>query len=107
MMAWTGAEVCEALEVQDTSFLFSGEHKFEFISTDSRADLRGGLFVPLRGERFDGHDYVATALAQGAAGVLWSRSGELPADLSQAPILRCGDTLEGLAKLGRYHIRRR
>lgn len=37
-----------------------------FWSTDSREPQAGVVFVALRGERFDGHDYVAQAFAQGA-----------------------------------------
>ena len=35
------------------------------VSTDSRSCGRGSLFIPLVGERFDGHDYAAQAIAQG------------------------------------------
>ena len=40
------------------------------VSTDSRDILPGDLFVPLVGERFDGHSYIDMALAKGAAGCL-------------------------------------
>jgi UDP-N-acetylmuramoyl-tripeptide--D-alanyl-D-alanine ligase len=40
------------------------------VSTDSRTLSPGELFIPLRGERFDGHDFVSSALRQGAAAVL-------------------------------------
>jgi UDP-N-acetylmuramoyl-tripeptide--D-alanyl-D-alanine ligase len=43
---------------------------FAGVSTDSRTIAAGELFVALRGERFDGHDYVAEVLARGAAGAL-------------------------------------
>jgi UDP-N-acetylmuramoyl-tripeptide--D-alanyl-D-alanine ligase len=43
---------------------------FDGVSTDSRKPLPGRLFVALRGERFDGHDYLAQAAAQGAAAAL-------------------------------------
>ena len=47
-----------------------GSVPFLRVTTDSR-DLRAGdLFVALRGERFDGHDFVQKALAQGAAAAL-------------------------------------
>jgi UDP-N-acetylmuramoyl-tripeptide--D-alanyl-D-alanine ligase len=39
-------------------------------STDSREPQSGGVFVALRGERFDGHDFVAAALEQGALAAL-------------------------------------
>ena len=44
--------------------------RFLRVTTDSRALRPGDLFVALRGERFDGHDFVPAALAQGAAAVL-------------------------------------
>ena len=37
------------------------------LTADSRTVIPGALFVALRGERVDGHDYVATAAAAGAA----------------------------------------
>lgn len=40
------------------------------ICTDTRRIVPGALFVALRGERFDGHDYVAQALEHGACGVV-------------------------------------
>ena len=47
-----------------------GEARFETVGTDSRAIAPGQLFVALRGERFDGHDFVDAALAAGAAAVM-------------------------------------
>ncbi len=43
---------------------------FDSVGTDSRKTGVGQLFVALRGERFDGHDFVAQAAAAGAAAVL-------------------------------------
>lgn len=43
------------------------------VSTDTRDDLKGCLFVALRGERFDGGDFTEEALTRGAAGVLAER----------------------------------
>ena len=40
------------------------------ISTDSRSIRRGDLFVALKGERFDGHDFVQAVLAKGATGAI-------------------------------------
>jgi UDP-N-acetylmuramoyl-tripeptide--D-alanyl-D-alanine ligase len=46
---------------------------FGTVTTDSRTLEPGALFVALRGERFDGHEFVPQAAARGAAGVLVSR----------------------------------
>ena len=67
------------------------------VSTDSRADLRGRLFVALRGETFDGHDFAARAIAQGAAGVLVER------DVPGVPHVKVSSTLTALGALGAAH----
>ena len=49
------------------------ERPFAAVSTGSRSVDPGTMFVALVGPRFDGHDFVASAIAQGAAGVLTAR----------------------------------
>src|SRR6188768_7243 len=71
------------------------------VTTDTRADLRGQLFVALRGERFDGHDFAQQALAQGAAGVVIER--ELPG-VSPAVVVK--STLSALGALAAAHRQR-
>lgn len=46
------------------------------VTTDSRAASDGQLFIPLAGERFDGHAYIDGALSAGAAGCLTARVPE-------------------------------
>ena len=50
----------------------------ENISTDSRKKLDGALFVALRGERFDAHEFVSQAEENGAAALLLQRPGQDP-----------------------------
>jgi UDP-N-acetylmuramoyl-L-alanyl-D-glutamate--2,6-diaminopimelate ligase len=45
------------------------------LTNDSRAVQRGDTFVAYPGETRDGRDYIAQAIANGAAGVLWERAG--------------------------------
>ena len=61
---------------------------FSRVTTDSRAVAPGDLFVALAGERFDGHDYVAAALAAGAAAALVAddRADGIKAASSPSPI---------------------
>ena len=56
---------------------------FSRVTTDTRALAPGDLFVALKGERFDGHDFVAHALASGAAAALVadSRAASLDGNL--------------------------
>jgi UDP-N-acetylmuramoyl-tripeptide--D-alanyl-D-alanine ligase len=53
------------------------------VTTDTRGLAPGDLFVALRGERFDGHDFVQQALASGAAAALVAqdRAAALPGNL--------------------------
>jgi UDP-N-acetylmuramoyl-tripeptide--D-alanyl-D-alanine ligase len=69
------------------------------ICIDSRSLKAGDLFVALAGPNHDGHDFVAAALAQGAAAALVHR---VPEGLAgDARLLLVGDTLEALGDLGR------
>lgn len=75
------------------------------IITDSRALLPGCLFVALRGEKFDGHDFIAQAIAGGAVAVVVDEAGERQfqsawASLS-APRLVVRDTLYALGDMAR------
>ena len=55
------------------------------ISTDSRTLVPGALYLALKGESFDGHDFAEQALAAGAAGLVVSRSTDLAALLPRFP----------------------
>ena len=62
-------------------------------SIDSRTVAPGDLFIALRGENHDGHDYVNAALEKGAAGAVVERDLGIPA------LLIVEDTLAALQKL--------
>jgi UDP-N-acetylmuramoyl-tripeptide--D-alanyl-D-alanine ligase len=57
------------------------------VHTDSRSLQPGDLFVALRGERFDGNQFIAQAKAQGAVAVLCEASGEAEAAAHGLPAL--------------------
>lgn len=69
------------------------------VTTDSRAAGGGDLFVPLVGERFDGHDFAAQAAANGAKAMLWQKGRDIPADLPDVAFLLVKDTLAALQRL--------
>jgi UDP-N-acetylmuramoyl-tripeptide--D-alanyl-D-alanine ligase len=50
--------------------LIGSDAGFVGVNSDSRTIAPGELFVALKGDNFDGHDYVAEVLAKGAAGAL-------------------------------------
>jgi UDP-N-acetylmuramoyl-tripeptide--D-alanyl-D-alanine ligase len=64
----------------------SGKHRIRQISTDSRSIRRGDLFVALRGDRHDGHEFVPDVLARGAVGAIVHDEYRLPP--SSAPVRR-------------------
>ncbi|MFQ6975656.1 MAG: Mur ligase domain-containing protein [Oscillibacter sp.] len=53
-----------------------GTAKILGVNTDSRTVKAGEVFLPLVGERFDGHDYIEKALSAGAEGCLCARVPE-------------------------------
>lgn len=57
------------------------EQSFTAVSTDTRTIVEGALFVPLKGERFNGHDYVDAAIKSGAQAALWEEGQPVPAAL--------------------------
>ncbi|MGA7256263.1 MAG: UDP-N-acetylmuramoyl-tripeptide--D-alanyl-D-alanine ligase [Terracidiphilus sp.] len=77
-------------------------------SIDSRTIASGELFFAVRGERFDGHDFVAAAVERGAIAAVVSRAraASLSDAALSAPLLIADDTLHALQSLA-SHVRRR
>ena len=71
MIPCTVREICDAV---GGTLLQSSDVSVTRVSTDSRSIPEGALFVPLVGERFDGHAYIGKALESGAAGCLTART---------------------------------
>ncbi len=71
-----------------------GDETINGVSTDSRQVRKGDLFVALKGERFDGHDFVADAAQKGAVAAIVAK----PVSLSIPQIL-VADTIRALGKL--------
>ena len=73
------------------------------LSTDTRTVAAGALFVALRGERFDAHDFLPAAASAGAAAAVVGRPVAAPPGL---PRLLVADTLSALGALAHLHRRR-
>ena len=73
-----------------------GETVIERVHSDTRSLQPGDLFVALRGERFDAHDYLTQAQAAGAVAALVERADALPPTL---PGLVVADTKRALGQL--------
>ena len=74
--------------------LHGADADFAAVNSDTRKLQRGDLFVALKGERFDGHEFVARAGSLGAAGALVSRRID-----SGVPQILVADTLSALQQL--------
>ncbi|MBD2281238.1 MAG: UDP-N-acetylmuramoyl-tripeptide--D-alanyl-D-alanine ligase [Dolichospermum sp. DEX189] len=68
------------------------------IQTDTRILQPGEVFLALRGEKFDGHDFVPTAIAQGAIVAIVDHHYENPG----FPVLRVKDTLKAYQQIAKW-----
>ncbi len=87
---WTSKEAEQATGGHTTSDWSAGG-----VSIDTRTLEEGDLFIALHGPNFDGHDFVADALAKGAAACV------VDADIKGEAILKVDDTMTALEALGR------
>ena len=70
------------------------------ISTDSRTIAKGDLFIPLKGENFDGHAYMPDVATKGAACALISEDIKTPVNMT---LIKVPDTLKALQDIGVYY----
>ncbi|MBD2449045.1 UDP-N-acetylmuramoyl-tripeptide--D-alanyl-D-alanine ligase [Nostoc sp. FACHB-152] len=68
------------------------------IQTDTRIIKPGEVFLALRGEKFDGHDFISTAIAKGALAAIVDFDYENPG----FPVIQVKNTLEAYQKIGRW-----
>lgn len=80
--------------------LYGADAVIERINTDSRAIKPGDVFVALKGEFFDGHDFVADVVKAGAAAVVVAARQNV--DVAQIVV---GDTLQALGIIARLNRR--
>ena len=90
---WRVAEFVEA------SGSFDGEQVASGYSIDSRTIQPGDLFFAIRGDRFNGHDFVHAALKAGAVGAV-AAAEYAPHFAGESRVLFVNDTLVALQRLG-------
>ncbi len=102
-LQYSALQICSACDAEMASG--NGATVFTGISTDSRDIKDGDLFVPLKGDNFNGFDYVIPALQAGAGGSLIDSgfSQELSNDISDRVLIRVQDTLRSLTDLASTH----
>ncbi|QLG39321.1 UDP-N-acetylmuramoyl-tripeptide--D-alanyl-D-alanine ligase [Paenibacillus sp. E222] len=102
MIKRTLAQVAEMCGGTLTDVAAYGDVGVEGVFTDSRKPVLGSLFIPLVGERFDGHEFVQTCVEKGAAGALWQNDhGTAP----QGAVIIVEDTLVALQELASSYLR--
>ena len=89
-------DTCKIMQTPDLYPIFL---KHPFVTTDSRNCREGSIFFALKGEKFDGNDFIGQALRNGAAFAVGDRDG-LPDDKR---IIRVDDALLSLQNLASYH----
>ncbi|MCH5211192.1 MAG: UDP-N-acetylmuramoyl-tripeptide--D-alanyl-D-alanine ligase [Oscillospiraceae bacterium] len=73
------------------------------ITTDSRNTDAGTLFVPIIGEKFDGHEFIQAAFDQGAQAAITQKETEL---LVGKTIIKVNDTFKALGDIARFYKER-
>ena len=99
MLAMTVGEICRALKAR----LRQGDSATRVLaaSIDSRFVPPGAVFVALKGERHDAHDFAVAAVTAGAAALILER--EVPGVPPEIPVLLVPDALAALQDLARYN----
>ncbi|MEC6998829.1 MAG: Mur ligase family protein, partial [Pseudomonadota bacterium] len=94
---WTSKEVSEALGVPSQA-----EWQAQGVSIDTRTLSHGDIFVAIRGDRLDGHDYVSNAFENGAAVAIVSADAKFNDinGVDETHLLRVTDTQDALERLG-------
>ncbi|MBI5214075.1 MAG: UDP-N-acetylmuramoyl-tripeptide--D-alanyl-D-alanine ligase [Nitrospirae bacterium] len=83
----------------------SGNIVFTGVSIDSRTIKKGELFIALKGDRFDGHDFVDNALKTAEGAVVISNFKSQISNFKNKPLIFVDDTLKALHDLA-GHVRK-
>lgn len=98
MIALSAAKVAEILEFKGDVI----EAEIREVSTDSRKVDEHTLFIALKGEKFDGHDFILDVLDKGASLVISERP---IAGADERRVIVVQDTLKAFGKLAQYNRR--
>ncbi len=99
LVSWDVNSIAKALDViLENSTLNS---YLTDVSTDSRSIKLGQIFIALRGDNFDGHQYIDNAVQSGAGAVIAEKSGEIKIS-GNLPVFHVDDTLDALGNLAAF-----
>ncbi|MEJ2216389.1 MAG: UDP-N-acetylmuramoyl-tripeptide--D-alanyl-D-alanine ligase [Gemmatimonadota bacterium] len=103
MTHWTENDVLRALPIAErVRRNGDGSPEFDGVATDTRVPAEGALFVALRGEHFDAHEFLSAAVEGGARAAVVER---VPQSAPPLTYYQVPDTLTALGKLARYRRR--
>lgn len=94
-------KIDEILDVSEGKLLYGNKDAWiNKISTDSRQIKKGDLFIALKGDRFDGHDFIQEVIKKGASGIIISK--DVP-PITGITSIKVKDTLIALGKIAAYY----
>lgn len=103
MTFWTFDRITHALFEVLNGARIAGSASLGAITTDTRSIARGDVFVALKGERFDAHDFLSDAVVKGASALV-VHDATKAANVG-VPVYVVRETAEALGLLGRYRRR--
>ncbi len=103
---FTAEEILEITTGRLAQGMMPDESDAAELCIDTREIKEGSWFVALRGDRFDGHDFLGDAFSAGAMGCIVSERGSYPIAGSSFPLIAVDDTLMALKSLARNWRRR-
>ena len=87
------SKLLETLE----SDIIHGDVEYNGISIDSRNLKNGNLFIAIKGDNFDGHDFISDALDNGASGIITEKY------FKGVPQIVVKNSIEALGFIAKYH----
>ncbi len=83
---------------------YQKELKINDVMTDSRAEKKHALFIPIVGDNFNGHDFIDQAIQNGAIAALWDEKEKLPSNVPASFVFfYVSDTLKAMQKLANIY----
>ena len=102
-MKWDIKEIYEALSIKKS---LVENFRFEKISIDSRNLNDKSLFIPIKGEKFDGHNFIDDAASKGVKFSLVEKNKKKLVKDKTIKLIEVSDTQESLLKLAK-HVRKK
>ncbi len=94
---WTKQALVDALRGEVSGHL---PENYSGVSIDSRTVQPGEIFFCIKGEKFDGHDFAAKAIENGAGVLIIEKSRKATLEQLNVPMIAVDDVLDALGQLG-------